>query len=148
MSFYSAITLIIFLCVLTHSTSKYKGVYLEKKSNKWRAFLYFEKILQSGGAYYDEVDAAKKVNKMCDKFQIKRKNPDVDASPMTAFAKKKNSITKYKGVFYNKHIKKWVATINFDQKRCYGGTFDYEIDAVKKVNQLCDELGIERKSCY
>ena len=39
-----------------------------------------------------------------------------------------------------------MATINFDQKRCYGGTFDYEIDAVKKVNQLCDELGIERKN--
>ena len=31
--------------------------------------------------YEDEVDAAKKVNQMCDKLQISRQNPEVDAAP-------------------------------------------------------------------
>jgi len=33
-----------------------------------------------------------------------------------------------------------------NKKRYYGGYFDEQIEAAKRVNQLCDELGIPRKN--
>ena len=43
---------------------------------------------------------------------------------------------------------KWGAKIytKEDQKQKYGGYFDNELDAAKKVNQLCEELGIPVKN--
>ena len=45
-----------------------------------------------------------------------------------------------------KKSKRWVAYIIVDNKRYYGGCFQEELEAVKKVNQLCDELGVKQKN--
>ena len=34
-----------------------------------------------GGHYDNEIDAAKRVNQLCDGLEIERKNPGVDATP-------------------------------------------------------------------
>jgi len=144
MTFYSTITVIIFLSViLTNSTSKYKGVNWVKRCNQWRASIILEKKFKQGGMYDDELDAAKRVNQMCDEFQIKRKNPNIDASPQP---KIKHGISEYKGVFYHVGNSKWAVDFKVNKKRHYGGYFDEQIEAAKRVNQLCDELGIPRKN--
>ena len=62
-------------------SSKYKGVNWVKKSRKWRAYIYLGDSFKQGGTYNNQLEAAKRVNQMCDEFKIKRKNPDVNASP-------------------------------------------------------------------
>jgi len=146
MTFYSTISMISLICViLTHSTSsKYKGVNWMKKKNKWRAFVYLEKKFKEGGTYDDELNAAKRVNQMCDEFQIKRKNLGIDALPGPK--RQNNGKSKYKGVIWSERDGKWAARIYMNPKRYYGGSFDEEIEAAKKVNQICYDLGIPQKN--
>jgi len=140
----STISMITFLCIiLTHSTSQYTGVSWIKRAKKWRAFLYLKRKFKEGGTYDDALDAAKRVNQMCDEFQIERKNPNIDALPNH---KTKRGISTYYGVIWNAQNEKWVAIIYKDKERFYGGCFDKEIEAAKAVNQLCDELEISRKN--
>ena len=49
----------------------------------------------------------------------------------------------YKGVYWQREIKKWHVQLSLKEKKTkYGGTFNNEKDAVERVNQLCEELGI------
>jgi len=132
---------IISLCViLAHSTSKYKGVSWHKKCKKWRAFLNIGKKYKDGGTYENELDAAKKVNQMCDKLQIKRNNPEVDASP---YPNEREKTSQYKGVTWRKQREKWCVQLSLKGgKTKFGGHFKDELDAAKRVNQLCEQLGI------
>ena len=51
--------------------------------------------------------------------------------------------SKYKGVSYHKHSDKWKVIVSLKgKKHKYGGTFNDELDAAKRVNQLCEDLGI------
>lgn len=45
------------------------------------------------------------------------------------------SNSKYKGVYWKKHIKKWVAQIGVDRKVIHLGCFKKEIDAAKAYDQ-------------
>lgn len=47
-----------------------------------------------------------------------------------------NFTSKYKGVSYNKKDKKYTANIRLNYKLIYGGSFDKEIDAAKKYNEM------------
>ena len=50
---------------------------------------------------------------------------------------------KYKGVYWNRECGKWYAKVCLKGgKQKYGGMFKDELDAVKRVNQVCEELGI------
>ena len=56
---------------------------------------------------------------------------------------KKEKISQYKGVYWHKQMGKWYVLIYpTGQKRKYGGTFKDELDAAKRMNQLCEELRI------
>ena len=49
----------------------------------------------------------------------------------------------YTGVYWNRKNRKWYVLLSLKgQGRKYGGTFKDELDAAKRVNQLCEELGI------
>lgn len=51
----------------------------------------------------------------------------------------KNSSSKYKGVYYHKKAKKWVAQIHIDGKLKYLGIFKSEIDAALTYNKVAIE---------
>ena len=56
-------------------------------------------------------------------------------------------MSQYKGVFWNKKYEKWFVVLYLKgQKQKYGGVFKDELDAAKKVNQLCEEFGIPPKN--
>ena len=60
---------------------------------------------------------------------------------------KKGKTSQYKGVCWNKEKRKWCARVFLKGgKKKDGGSFKNEIDAAKRVNQLCQELGIPVKT--
>ena len=60
---------------------------------------------------------------------------------------KKEKTSQYKGVNWYKHRKKWCARLHIKgEEPKYGGTFTDEVDAAKRVNQLCEEFGIPLKN--
>mgnify|MGYP006202296147 CR=1 FL=1 len=52
--------------------------------------------------------------------------------------------SQYKGVTWNKKCGKWLAQLCLQTqgKQKYGGIFKNELDAAKRVNQLCEEMEI------
>ena len=54
--------------------------------------------------------------------------------------------SQYVGVFWHNVYKKWIAGFQYKKKKYYGGLYDNEVDAAKKVNSICDELGIQKKN--
>jgi len=129
--------------------SKYKGVFWHNQREKWYVVLYVskEQSQKYGGRFNDELDAAKKVNQLCEDFGIPQQNPELSAIPNEQ-SQKKEKISQYKGVTWHKQRKKWYAQVTDrqvwvkKQKQKYGGYFNEEIDAAKRVNQLCEEMEI------
>jgi len=94
---------------------------------------------KSGGYFYDELDAAKKVNQLCEELGIPHKN--LINSAMTNQGKEKKS--QFNGVCWSKQRGKWRAQLySKDGSKKYGGYFSDEYDAAKRINQLCEEFGI------
>merc|ERR1712034_190876 len=81
-----------------------------------------EKKKLYGGHFNDELDAAKRVNQQYQKTEKK---------------------SQYKGVNWHKPSGKWMVSVLLKgRKKMYGGCFTDELDAAKRVNQLCEKLGI------
>ena len=60
---------------------------------------------------------------------------------------KKEKISQYKGVTWHKQSGKWsVQLLVKGEKTKYGGSFKDELDAGKRVNQLCEKLGIPQQN--
>jgi len=56
---------------------------------------------------------------------------------------KKHKKSQYQSVYWNRDKKKWFVLVALHRgKRKYGGYFNDELDAVKRVNQLCEEIRI------
>jgi hypothetical protein len=59
----------------------------------------------------------------------------------------KEKTSQYKGVCWHKQSHKWYARLHLKgQPEKYGGIFDDEMDAAKRVNQFCEEFGIPVKN--
>ena len=54
-----------------------------------------------------------------------------------------NKTLRYTGVIWNKRTKKWQVQLNHDKKKYNGGYFNNKEDASMRVNQLCDNIGIQ-----
>jgi len=65
------------LICLLFSSSKYYGVSWITKNQKWLAQFKIDGIRIYGGYFHNEVDAAKQVNQLCEKFGILPKNPEL-----------------------------------------------------------------------
>ena len=52
----------------------------------------------------------------------------------------------YKGISWDKQRKKWCASLYSKDGKRFGGYFNDELDAAKRVNQLCKEFGIAAKN--
>jgi len=122
--------------------SQYKGVTWHKHRNKWNVQLRVKGEKQKhGGSFKDELDAATRVNQLCEKLGIPLQNPEISAIPNQQYqAKEKTS--QYKGVYWHKKRKKWRASVYLKEQKKYCGEFDDELDAAKKVNELCHTFGI------
>jgi len=59
---------------------------------------------------------------------------------------KKKTSSKYKGVYYSKKYKKWVAKLTLNRKTIHIGHFDNEDDAGQAYNNKIRELGLEEVS--
>jgi hypothetical protein len=130
---------------IPNQTSRYTGVQWNKDTKKWQAHLKHNQKLYYGGLFDNKHQAAMKVNLLCDKNGIKRKNTMIDLEPYAMQQQFKNQTSKYSGVCWNKDNKKWQAQLH-NKKKYYGGLFDNEEQAAMKINLLCDKIGIERKN--
>jgi hypothetical protein len=130
------------LCEKKQKISQYKGVNWHRETRKWRARLRLKgQKEKSGGYFQDEIDAGKRVNQLCEELKIPPQNPGINGRP-----EKKIKISQYKGVMCHKQSGKWCVIICLKRQRRYGGMFNDELDAAKRVNQLCKELGISPKN--
>jgi len=132
-------------CEIKKKTSQYKGVVLHEKSRKWHVLLTLKDGNKKyGGSFTDELDAAKRVNQLCEKLGIPEKNPKI-GMPHRQWQPQKKS--KYEGVSWNSNRRKWYVTVRLkDGNKKFGGSFTDELDAAKKVNQLCKENGLPMKN--
>jgi hypothetical protein len=127
-------------------TSQYKGIFLHKQTGKWNVGFRLNENKIYGGSFIDELDAARKVNQLCEELGIPERNPGIGKMPLRP-QQAKEKTSKYKGVSWSNKQKKWyVRLIANDGKQKYGGSFSDELDAAKKVNQLCAELEIPEKN--
>ena len=70
------------VCEKTEKISEYKGVYWHKQRKRWYVLIYPKgQKRKYGGIYKDELDAAKRVNQLCDKLEISPQNPGISSIP-------------------------------------------------------------------
>jgi len=128
------------------NTSQYKGVCWHKESKQWRVHLNLRgEKTRNGGYFKDELDAAKRVNQLCEEMGIPLKNPGMSTIPTQQYRyKAKAKTSQYKGVYFHKSSCKWRAQLYIPEtmKKYAGGCFNNELDAAKRVNQLCEEMKI------
>ena len=68
-------------CEIQNKTSKYAGVCWKKDNKCWKVQLAYNKKQYHGGYFDNEEHAAMKVNLLCDKYGIERKNPVINIDP-------------------------------------------------------------------
>ena len=74
------------VCGAKEKTSQYSGVYWHNENDKWCAQIRLHRKKKFGGCFDDEVDAAKKVNQLCEDMGIPHKNPEISAIPIQQVA--------------------------------------------------------------
>ena len=127
--------------------SKYKCVYWNKASSKWRAEKKVKGKTHNLGFFTDQHEAARAVKKFCESHDI----PHVDISvPLAAdnavstrsVRKKAVKQSKYKGVSWSKATSKWLAQKTVKGKNHHLGYFTTALAAARKVNAFCKSQGI------
>jgi len=121
---------------------EFVGTTMQKK---WQAKLYHNQKSIYGGLFDKEEDAAMKINLLCDKYELGRKNPTIDVKLFEAY-QAQNLSSQYIGVSWHKNAKTWNAQLMHKGKTYYAGTSGTEKDAAMKLNLLCDKLEIKRKN--
>ena len=62
--------------------SQYKGVYWHKQSEKWYVLIYPKgQKRKYGGIFKNELDAAIRMNQLCEELGIPPQNPGISAIP-------------------------------------------------------------------
>merc|ERR1712096_268207 len=93
-----------------------------------------DKKTKHGGYFKDELDAAKRMNQLCEELGIPLQNPEISATPNQQYQKKQKT-SQYKGVSWHRKIKKWYVQLYLKQgQQKYGGYFENELSAAKKLN--------------
>ena len=82
-----------FVCEKKEKTSQYKGVYWHKQIRRWYVLIHLKgKKRKYGGCFSDELDAAKRVNQLCEELEIPLQNPTISTIPNQQYQVTKNSI--------------------------------------------------------
>jgi len=125
--------------------SKYTGVSWNKYCQIWLAHFQFNKKIYFAGYFDIEEHAAMKVNLVCDKFELERKNPTVDLDPDTIMIRQKTKSKMYRSKAQN------IANVEeiWPEKKKYNdGHFDDKVTAAMSENLLSDKYKIKRKNYY
>ena len=120
----------------TGKTSRFFGVYWDKRTRKWHATVWHGGKMHHIGYYDDEVDAARAVDKWLVANRRRPVNLDADGKPLewqTTYA----SI--YVGV--HKHRGKWQAQIRVSGKREYRGTYRTQKEAALAYDRRARQVG-------
>jgi hypothetical protein len=118
---------------LSHNTSGFKGVSLDKEANKWRAYVIKDGVQMNLGFYESKEDAAKAYNlKAFELFGEFALLNDVDHVGFKLNTREKYS--KYRGVSFDKRNHKWTATLIIQGKHKHLGRFESEQDAARMYN--------------
>lgn len=125
--------------VLSNSTSGFKGVSFDGKSNKWRAYVIKDGEQINLGFYEIREDAAKAYNvKASELFGDYAVLNNVNHSDFQIKVRKRYS--RYKGVSFDKRHNKWTATIINKGKHKHLGRFTSEQDAARMYNFWAKDL--------
>lgn len=114
-----------------NASSKYKGVSWSKKKKKWKLTIWINGKQKHLGYFKTEIEAHEYYQAAL--IQVKNGTPEnikVKGVPPSS---------KYKGVYWNKALQKWVAQITIKGKGKYLGLFNTEIEA-HKAAQKADKL--------
>lgn len=140
-------------------TSRFKGVYFNKKSNKWMSRLILNKETIFLGEFKTEEDSAKAYDSKARELfgEFARCNFDENGNEIIEYIKKteenkeltnketKGFTSKYKGVSYSKTSNKWHAQICYNYKHIHLGFFKSEIEAAKEYNKYIIKYKLDRK---
>ena len=137
------------------SSSKYKGVFWEKTTGKWKAALGYGGRLHHLGRYSTEIEAAiahdVKASEVFGEFALLNDIPNLvellpqfQANELLRVKKEVTSIKSgYKGVSWSVSAGKWVAQVGFNNKKYHIGRFKNEVDAAKAYNAKILELNLD-----
>ncbi len=121
----------------TGKTSRFFGVYWSKQISKWHAQVSCGGKLHHIGVYYDEVAAARAVDKWLLANKRRRVNLDDKDMPLEQTSKTYASI--YVGVYKNNDS--WIARIQVGDKSENLGTFRTQKDAALARDRRAREVG-------
>merc|ERR1711925_31129 len=113
-------------------TPQYIGVSWDENYKKWKTELIHKGMKYSGGVFDKKEHAAMKVNLLCDKYGVERKNPTIDMKLFGAHELQENLTSQYIGVSWDKNYKKWQTELMHKEKKYSGGVFDNEEQAAMK----------------
>merc|ERR1712034_237825 len=102
---------------VSNKTSIYNGVCWHRENKKWQVQLIHNKKQYYGGSFDNEEQAAMKINLLCDKMGIDRKNPMIDLKPDAMQQQFKNKTSKYSGVCWHRDKKKWQARLTHNKNK-------------------------------
>ena len=71
-----------FECEKKQKMSQYEGVYFQTQNGNWYARLLLNGTYKHGGTFNNEMDAAKRVNQLCEEMRIPLRNPEISAIPI------------------------------------------------------------------
>jgi group I intron endonuclease len=129
----------------TQNSSKYFGVYWNKRSKAWAYFVrddcgkktLWSRIVSS------EVEAAELRDKACvffgrslDKLNFPNRLDDYKKEDLISFFYKKKRTSQYKGVHFRNKDKKWGGYTRFNKKTYFCGQWDTEIRAAEEYDKL------------
>jgi hypothetical protein len=106
----------------------------------------FDAGRQHGGVFDNEIEAAKILNGLDEEIRMspQKSRISTELDPILLKTRKKKS--QYKGVYWHSDTGTWYAYVHLNSGKRkfgkYGGMFDDELDAAKKVNYLCEEFEI------
>lgn len=135
-------------------TSKYRSVYLDKKSNKWASSITIDNKRIYLGVFEDEKTAAKMYD-VCANYLYKEfarlnfpNEPLLDISPEEILNKTKNKdySSKYKGVSWDKNSKKWKVITRIGENngnRKYLGLYKDEEEAHRVYEEYVNKIKAE-----
>lgn len=118
-------------CVAQRGNSTYAIAYIKKENGK-RGLLYMHQLI-TGFKQTDHINHNGLDNRRINLREVTRSQNSMNQ-------RKTRGVSKYKGVYWNKSRRKWLAQIQINKKHTYLGLFISETEAAEAYNEKAKEL--------